>query len=465
MAGCGSDSAKEDPDAAPPEPDAQVAEIVKECVSLSGTRLVRETLVPGTGGAQEFEIIDSKYGVRCNYLTNPDGSHTCYPTDVIIGGLRFTDENCTEGIVGVLQDSVPKAFFREQTLSADGCSSIRKYRLIGDPVGLAPAQPLFLISGDGECTATPILARDFYVATELEVSEFVSGAFGPVSGDSRISSLAFVGSDGSTMCTDGLLQDNMLDTQCRIRIDEASDKRCLPVTRGAANVTGDPTCEMTTQAVRRDSCEEQAPTFATTTDIDDCGDVTRTVLKVATSPLPEIYTLSAGECTVLDLGGDSFYPVGDSALAAGFEKVNEEIESGTDRIVRRMQVTEEGVKVFVGWYDSKEEVNCSFIAASDDKLRCLPERFSTSNFFLDNTCTATGAVVVEEDCRAVPKFSSEGISGRRTRIVALEERAPVFQIVDKQCVQRPGRAFVKTFEVGATSFEEATISVGTPTGN
>lgn len=65
-------------------------------------------------------------------------------------------------------------------------------------------------------------------------------------------------------------------------------------------------------------------------------------------------------------------------------------ESGT-RLRPRFLKTAEGVKHFVNFWDTKRNETCSFMEASDGKLRCLPSAVSAAQFS-DASCAQPGLV-------------------------------------------------------------------------
>ncbi|MFN7131999.1 MAG: hypothetical protein ACK4N5_07945 [Myxococcales bacterium] len=60
--------------------------------------------------------------------------------------------------------------------------------------------------------------------------------------------------------------------------------------------------------------------------------------------------------------------------------------SGT-RLKARVGVSPDGAKVFLGWHDSARNEDCSFVLATDNKLRCLPAGRPSMGRYADANCT------------------------------------------------------------------------------
>ena len=74
------------------------------------------------------------------------------------------------------------------------------------------------------------------------------------------------------------------------------------------------------------------------------------------------------------------------------------------RIKAEVLRSADGAQQFNGWVDTQLNEKCSFTAATDGKVRCLPGGgFSSSGYYANATCT-TPLVVVPDGC-AVSKYT------------------------------------------------------------
>ena len=86
---------------------------------------------------------------------------------------------------------------------------------------------------------------------------------------------------------------------------------------------------------------------------------------------------------------------------------------GGTRLKARFAVEANGVSAFLGWHDTKLELDCSFQELGDGQLRCLPYLYSgvpvINEVFADTGCTQRIAEIVPdaswyEGC-AIPRFA------------------------------------------------------------
>jgi hypothetical protein len=96
-----------------------------------------------------------------------------------------------------------------------------------------------------------------------------------------------------------------------------------------------------------------------------------------------------------------------------------EYTSGT-RIRRRMGVTPDGARMFLGWRDTMRNEDCSFSLAADGVLRCIPVGYALFvNYYSDAQCTKDLPVAL---CSGAPA------RGYATKIVSGCGAAPTYSV-------------------------------------
>jgi hypothetical protein len=79
------------------------------------------------------------------------------------------------------------------------------------------------------------------------------------------------------------------------------------------------------------------------------------------------------------------------------------------RIKQRIVTTADGASGFDSWYDSQYNVNCLFVFASDQQMRCMPLAGAVSGYYSDAACSMPLAQL--PGCNPPPfAYSTENLS-------------------------------------------------------
>lgn len=126
--------------------------------------------------------------------------------------------------------------------------------------------------------------------------------------------------------------------------------------------------------------------------------------------------------------------------------------SGT-RLKQRVQKGADGSKAFVGWYDSQREEECTFMKASDNKLRCLPNvPYANLSYYSNDTCTSPVALVAK-GCAAPKHVLQQVESDKCSATRAVEVRYTTNKLGDtaQVYVKGPGTC-TATAQPGTSDF-------------
>lgn len=458
MLGCGSDNkigGEGVADAAVADADpSYIAPIV--CESVAGNRLFREYIEPVADARQEFRIMDTLHDVECRYRAENDGTYTCYPSETT-GLVRYQDANCTSALASFAVGAEPVKFTRVSRVDPDPCNgSIQEFRLVGSLSPVTVGQGIFRLNVAGECRPFVALDRDYYVAGPvLEASDFVTASTEPFSTDTRVSTLAHVGSDGSRMCAHNLSPvDSVLEASCQIRPGEDELPHCVPIGGTAATYFLDAQCEMVGDAVPVSQCLAAPPKYVIE-DVDlSCGATARRVSAVTAQEVPDRYRIAGPNCQQENNGTDSYYLVGDGVSATDFATFTAEDELGDGRLVRKLMTAGDRFGEFSDqWHDTKLGVPCTFGDAGDGSFRCLPVPMERTSYFSDSGCTTAIALAADDECQSTLGYLTEA-SAMGTRVFAAEAHTEtVYDLSNGFCDPVVGTLYEASFELEPSSFQ------------
>jgi hypothetical protein len=149
-----------------------------------------------------------------------------------------------------------------------------------------------------------------------------------------------------------------------------------------------------------------------------------------------------------------YFTVGAAVSADSFDALQDSVESGTGRLRRHLTTAADGFAVFSGlWEDTTLDTSCTFRAAVDGSIRCLPLTMSRQTVFTDNQCTASVQLARVDECVAQTAFIGQN-AGQGQRILAAEPVAgPIFRLEGQSCVEDSAASFFQAgFEHAPSTF-------------
>lgn len=141
-------------------------------------------------------------------------------------------------------------------------------------------------------------------------------------------------------------------------------------------------------------------------------------------------------------------------------KVTDPGDTAGSRLKVRAYVGDDGSKQFLGWRDTKLNLDCTFEALGDGTARCLPALATTSPYFVDAACS-TPLAVVAHGCSAPVLVSGSatacGFVGAQFKSVT-GPATTCFAGTPATCAQCGDHSAVDLYVVGAP------VDVGTYVG-
>ena len=381
----------------------------------SGSRLREQVWQSAEGTELSSGWWDDELGVTCAPQVAADGATRCLPGAMVgfavaatapggvgVGLLTYEDAACTQRLRSW-----------QAGCEAPAYTQLTEYTDCGEPVtrvhevtGLVTTRTPYLWNeSEGTCTAQSYDSDMTYVRVGDEVppTAFVALSDGGAYGSGQLRERLWEGEDGSRLPRD--LYDTTFDVACDVW--QAADQafRCLP--RGAnLSQFADPACQVpvATELRADPACPLGSPGYGRRA---EAAESQSGVLVHVYDLAPAVeggtsYALTGEVCEEAGLppGMDATfyrYPVEDEIPAGSFVGVYQEVEAGTARLRRMLQVSGDGFTwpTILLW-DDVLQLRCRPATLADGSVRCAPGAtvFFREGYFSDDQCTVMAQVGV-----------------------------------------------------------------------
>lgn len=346
------------------------------CTPESGTRLRRVVRTAEDGSTEFLRFHDKMFDADCSYTAAADGALRCLPVvnnnPFAQGQVRYTDVGCTQPIAELTAAGIQPSprYLVSAALTEDGCSQVSTYYNLGMQQPITAGATIYGIVNGG-CSALTAGANDYYsITSELPVTSFIEGTV-TATDSGRLSIQQVDASDGSRYCgTLDALHDSDLDTDCALHYGEDGAIRCLPQMLPQQQVFSDATCTQPLQIVLED---QTCPSPAHFTGVALGGDCSyRLRVQALGDLISDPLYLNAGACGPADTGAAKTYQVGPVVSVFSFAELTADNVPVGSRL-ERSDLVAGGLRLFRGqWLDTMLNTPCSFQAAADGSVRCLP---------------------------------------------------------------------------------------------
>lgn len=376
-----------------------------ESANTSGSRL-RAKVISGGGAREVVGFFDTLRKEDCSFRL-ADGKYRCLPEAVFqqFGGL-FADAGCRTPLLSV-QTCQPDPKYL-MSIGGVGCSTsvVTGIKRIN-----GPAQGAFVATGTGcqPSSAVTSTLKGFVIGDDVPLDQFVDAVETPVA-NGALTETVLVASDGARQHLSYRIA--ALDAECTFQVMADGITRCVPRAQTTQIYYLDSDCTVPARAASSgssgggcssgsDLVREIAPAGGS------CG-AARNVFKLADEPAAEagdpstftgdtpLYTASNSStgpsCTQIQSWNRSYTrPVINVTLTL---PSTDRIGRGGGRLVPTLVTQASTEELVAGWHDSERNVDCTFVKASDGKMRCLPTGASGVVFFTDTACKAPTLVAV-----------------------------------------------------------------------
>lgn len=407
----------------------------------SGSRIkaLRWSTADGVAGPEV--IRDATLGTDCWWtLTGQDRYH-CLPRDrVFYYPVRFADPQC-EQLVYTHTRLVCREPPRYLITPATAATCPNSVRLFKRGAQRPERRYHFRHSSNQACATTaPITLgtnEELYdFGEELPLGDFVAGKLRMGAARGKLAPLFVDGEDGSSFNLG--FRDMAGQFNCDITTGADGAQRCLPWQNGwASDAFSDSACTQPAGHGVKSSCAPEH-TYLWKTQGMACG--SRTSVFRATEKLAVGYQKFATSC---DPGTAApymdYFGLGEEVEAANLVAAPESVASGKGRLRAKTLANPAGSQPSFWIWDSKLEVNCRALLATDGTYRCVPQYLAADlNLYADDQCSKRVALVGGSGCerkfafRRVPDTCPE-----RLQIFALTDevhQGPVFVLSgDARC--------------------------------
>jgi hypothetical protein len=386
--------------------------------AISGTRL-RARVVTGGGARAVVGFHDTLRDEDCTFQ-KADSRMRCLPelvTYAQAGG--FSDAACQVPLATVTAPCTAGAKYA-RGFRYDG--SCRPTTTQLQRVGPKPTVQ-YVNNGPPGCVAQPLTSTSaslFSLGEVVPWTEFVEGVETVIPGSP--SETVLVASDGTRQHLGFRLDD--LDVECTFQVMEDGVTRCVPDARTGNVYYADSSC---TKAIYADAypsepCVSDRPLWLEAGSLSGGCGASRAVFSLggsadatSLSPSGDLFgrsTLSGPGGTVSESCSSRgrFGPSSNARIIraniTSSLPVAARVGSGGGRLVPALVAKAGSMTLEAGFHDTDLDVDCSFRAASDGKLRCLPATGPATIFFTDAACKAPTQVAVlgQVPCTGLARF-------------------------------------------------------------
>jgi hypothetical protein len=415
----------------------------------SGSRLKWRPFEASAGVGFGGEWFDSKLNEVCSFEPGPDGKLRCLPSATTVLE-KYADPECRNLAVSFSSAQCTKRF-AQRTTSME-CSTKREIFPLG-----AEIKGDNLYTGSS-CKVEPLArgAQAFPVGAAMAASEFVEADVTTLTTATRLQPRFLVGSDGSSQFLGWY--DTERKENCRFTIAIDDRWRCLPeatiplVDRFVEY--SDTACN--TRAVAASDCDlkKYLTIKSACTGTRILGNTGKVSILSVNDPFIGCQKITPGQP---GLG------VGPEIAPTEFAEGGISIESGPQRIRKKIATTADGTKQVVGLYDSELKTDCDFRIAQDGERRCMPSRsqdvLTFPTFFTDAECTQP--IRAKSPCAAAfaesINTSSCPAKSQSFRVTESFHNGPIYQKEGLNClyIDLPPNATVQLTPISAASLTSA----------
>jgi hypothetical protein len=481
LLGCSSSSKSAAPsEDATPKPDGSDAKDVPAAVS--GTRLRAKWYT--AGDVRQFAgWHDNQRNEDCSFAQGTDSVLHCMPEAAqIIQQNAFADANCTKAAVGTSgKCDVNYVYTESYKGGGNGCGVDQVLsRQIQHATKVDPKS--LYTNVQGSCGPfTPTAGTTYYALGDVvDPGQFVDATTSTDSGDGLVAKYVNA-SDGAREHV-GWAIGSLNNADCTFQMMKDGSTRCVPrslenagteLYSDAACTASDvvqlgyygPTCDPTSiwkAWVRRDTtagiCEPPSDIVAIGATYDGTGSLYQKYFNTPTST----------SCTPRPSGSfANLYTLGASLTA----KIppTARVSSAGGRLVPALvsAVAQEGATrdLVRGWHDNDKDVDCTFMAATDGKVRCLPVSAVGNVFYTDATCQGPNRAVgfSSPTCGADSRYALEtsATCPTVTRVWSLSQAQDfpnASASTNGHCVQIGLKSVYPATEADPAQFVEATLA-------
>lgn len=377
-----------------------------EAQNTSGSRL-RAKVITGAGAREVVGFFDTLRKEDCTFRL-ADGKYRCLPEAAFqqFGGL-FSDATCRTPLLSVPTCAADPKYL--VTIGGVGCSSSV---VTGVKRITGPAQTAFTNTGAGCGPASPTTTqlKGFVIGEDVSLNDFVDAVETPVA-NGALTETVLVASDGARQHL--AYRIGALDAECTFQIMADGITRCVPRAQTSQIFYADADCAI---PVRTTGGGSSGPCGSSSSDLVrenapvgiGCS-VAKNIFKIATGPTEgddagtsaitgdsSLYTASQSStgpsCTSTQYWNrDYTRPIVNVTLTL---PSTDRIGRGSGRLVPTLVTQQNSEELVAGWHDMERNVDCSFVKASDGKMRCLPTGPTGVVFFTDSACKAPTLVAV-----------------------------------------------------------------------
>jgi hypothetical protein len=382
----------------------------------SGSRLREQFWQSEEGTELTSGWWDSDLGVTCAPQVAADGITRCLPGAMVgfataavapggvgVGLLTYVDAACTQRLKSWEAGCDAPAYTQLTEFTDCGATVTRVHEVTGL---VTTRTPYLWNETEGTCTAQSYDRDMTYlrVGDEVPPTAFVALSAGGAYGSGQLRERLWEGEDGSRLPRD--LYDTTFDVACDVWPAADGASRCLP--RGvnlfqfadpacqvpvATEIRADPACALGSPGYgrRAEAAETQSGVIVHVYDL-------APAVEGGTS-----YALTGEVCEEAGLppGMDATffrYPVEAEIPAGSFVGISLEVEAGTARLRRMLQVGGDGFSwPTIMLWDDALQLQCRPTTLADGSVRCVPGSgiFVRDEYFTDDECTAATRVGIQ----------------------------------------------------------------------
>lgn len=377
--GCGSGGGGSDPDAGPDDdPDAGGDPTALDCARKSGSRIRQVERVHSDDSDELLRMYDNELMVPCAFGASEDGSLRCLPVAdgaPFAAGQVFYEAGCTNRIAR-LDDPLgpdPPDYMRHLLESEDGCQLLTGYVELGNQLSVAPDATVY--TGSPEACVGQVAGTNpyFQITADLTPEDLVEGTPSWTS-SGRIQQQQIDGADGSRVCVEALIDQDLEDHPCAIGAGEDGVQRCLPLATGVEAAFSDNGCtEAVTFAVLDSTCGSP---FRYTTESTG-GDCPKLRVRAFIEELDAVYAGDPKTCTALALQeNQTLFRQGPAVSGTSFSAFEPAFFAPGARLERIDLDNDAGLRKSTPqslWRDPMfDDAWCRFRVAGDGLERCVP---------------------------------------------------------------------------------------------
>lgn len=383
-------------------PDPAASDTWKITEAASGSRL-HARFISGGDARAHVGFFDTARNEACTFQPAEQHRMRCLPETVsyVDGSTFFADATCTTPLRAIPTTCSDAKYAVATTYDQTTCKqeTFEIRRITGPAAAFA--------NGNNGCARVqaPLVA----VGEVVPWTEFVYAVSTPAPGTNGLGEALLVADDGARQHAS--FRTDKLDDECTFEIMADGVTRCVPQGGRGPAFYSDDACTTPAAAFTYDNQPciapvksrwlEVAPTPTGTT----CNEV-RAVYPFDDSSqgigdTPDVYAYYPGS----GIGGDGTCTLQRSYGSQGTRHAFGPDLTPTLPVATRVNarngrlspalVSADGTRTLTpGWHDNERNVDCTFMLATDGKMRCLPSATQAKLFFTDDACKSPTQIAV-----------------------------------------------------------------------